>query len=52
LVDGVISWKDVAKVLELSMDRYEQCNISSVDDVMSVDGRARSVAHGVVEEII
>lgn len=51
LVDGVISWKDVAKVLELSMDRYEQCNISSVDDVMSVDGRARSVAHRVVEEI-
>ncbi len=51
LISGEIAWKDIAKLLELSMDRYENCNISTVGDVISVDRRAREVARGVVEEI-
>ncbi len=50
-ISGAIAWKEVAKLLELSMDRFEKCNISSVNDVISIDRRAREVARKVVEEI-
>ncbi len=50
-ISGALAWKEVAKLLELSMDRYEKCNIWSVEDVISIDRRAREVARTVVEEI-
>ncbi len=49
-LDGRLSWTDIASVAASALDRHEPSDLSTVDDVLEADRRAREVAMAAVRE--
>ena len=47
---GNLPWTGIAEVLEAALDLHDGTALTSVDDVIDVDGRAREVAGRIVEK--
>jgi 1-deoxy-D-xylulose-5-phosphate reductoisomerase len=49
-LEGRLSWRGIAEVVEATLHQYDSCPLLSVADVLAADERARQLARAAVDE--